>query len=378
MPTQPSLTTILGTDLVSNGPTILNSNFGLLNINATESLAGSIQIATTAEATTGTADNLAMTPAKVTSRLLNTEHVTPKTTNIYDLGSTSLRYDDLFLSDIIDFNSQTFKIDGSGNIIINGTQFNGNTTGQFVELTGAQTVAGSKTYTSEMFNEAGLTLSGTGVDILFKEIGTGDSGIAFADDAVNVGEIRYKDASLAIKAGVFDSFTYSWQFTSEVIFGEGVKTAPDFVSGVASNGINASKIKRYKHHVNDTVTTVSGAQVDVDWSGIPAFNLFLDEGESGQVIIAHNETDIFLPPLTRDGGSTNSGGTTYTIVNLSNNVQVEIFADTSIGDLVNGNNSISNFTRFSSITLVGTFKKQFGTGGKDGHWIVTATQGTWS
>lgn len=378
MPTQPSLTTILGTDLVSNGPTIINGNFGLLNLNATESLAGSIQIATTAEATAGTADDLAMTPAKVTTRLLNTEHVTPKTTDIYNLGSSSLRYDDLFLSDIIDFNSQTFTIDGSGNIIINGTQFNGNTTGQFVELTGAQTVAGSKTYTSEIFNETGLTLSGTSVDITFNEVGTGDSGIVFQDSGSNIGEIRYKESSLAIKAGVFDSFTHSWEFTSEVIFGNGVKTAPDFVSGVASNGISASKLKRYKRHVNDAVTTVSGAQVNVDWSDSPIFNLFLDEGESGQVIIAHNETDIFLPPLTRDGGATNSGGTVYTIVNLSNNTKVEIFSDPSVGDLVNGNNSIFNSTRFSSITLVGTYKKQFGTGGKDGHWIVTSTQGTWA
>lgn len=378
MPTQATLTTILGTDLVSNGPTIINGNFTTLNTNSTETSAGNIQIATTAEATTGTADDIAMTPAKVSTRLLNTEHVTPKTTDIYDLGSASLRYDDLFLSDIIDFNSQTFKIDGSGNIIINGSQFNGNTTGQFVELTGAQTVAGSKTYTSEIFNEVGLTLSGTAVDITFNEVGTGDSGIVFQDSGSNIGEIRYKESSLAIKVGVFDSFTHSWEFTSEVIFGEGVKTAPDFVSGVTSNGISASKLKRYKRHVNDAVTTVSGAQVNVDWSDTPGFSLFLDEGESGQVIIAHKETDIFLPPLTRDGGATNSGGTTYTIVNLSNNFNVEIFADTSIGDLVNGNNSILNSARFSSITLVGTYKNQFGTGGKDGHWIVTATQGTWS
>jgi len=146
---------------------------------------------------------------------------------------------------------------------------------------------------------------------------------------------------------------------------------------VADNGIIANKIKRYKTHVTDAITTLSGALVPVNWSDSPTFILYPDEGESGNVILAQNQTDILLPPLTRDGGATNSGGTTYTIVNMSNNANVRIFPDASISDLINGAVSLSNSVRFSSITIVGTFKKQFGTGSKEGHWVITGTQGTW-
>lgn len=376
---QASLTTILESDLVSNGPDIINGNFDELNLNATELSAGNLQIATTNEAIAATADNIAMTPVKVAVKLINTQDVVPNITNIYDLGSTTKKYSDLWMSDQIHFDSQTFEIDSNADILINGVVFTGpSLTGQFVELTGPQVVGGVKTFVNQMINTAGLELSGTAVDIVFDETGSSNSGIAFQDNGANIAEIRYKDASAAIKVGIFDSTNYSWQFTSEIIFGEGEKSAPDFVSGVADNGIIANKIKRYKTHVTDAITTLSGALVPVDWSGSPVFNLYPDEGESGNVILAQKETDIFLPPLTRDGGATNSGGITYTIVNMSSNANVEIFADASITDLINGAASISNATRFSSITLVGTYKKQFGTGTKEGHWIITNTEGTWS
>lgn len=375
MPTQASLTTILVNDLVSNGPGIINGNFAELNLNGTQLSAGNMQIALSADAINSTDDQLAMTPLKVELKMINTSNILPKTTDNFNLGSSILKYDKLYLSDEIDFNGQTFKVNGAGNILINGSLIT-IPSGQFVELTGAQTVAGEKTFTNQMFSNAGVSLSGSGVELIFDEASTGNSGISFKDDGANIASMKYIDASQAIRVGVNDPFNYSWEFTSEIIFGTGTKNAPDFVSGVADNGISASKIKRYKSHINESVTTLSGAQVDVVWSAT-TFSLYPDEGESGNVILAQRETDIFLPPLTRDGGATNSGGTTYTIVNMSNNLNVEIFSDASISDKINGTTSLSNAVRFSSITLMAVYKKQFGTGAKEGHWIVTSSQGTW-
>ena len=379
MPTQASLTTILEADLVSNGPAIINPNFAALNLNGTELSAGNLQIATNAQTLDTGINNLAITPSKLEHKMINAQNIMPKTTNIYSLGSTTQQFSSLWLSNDIHFNDETLFVNSAGDILINGNVFTGpSLTGQFVELTGAQNVAGIKTFLNQMNLHGSLSLSGNSLDVVFNETGNGNSGILFKDNGTNVCDIKYIDASLAIKVNLFDAFTHSFQFTDEVIFGEGVKTAPDFTSGVADNGITASKIKRYKRHVNDSVTSLSGAQVNIDWSGSPVFNLYPDEGESGQVIVAQNETDIFLPPLTRDGGATNSGGTLYTIVNLSNNVNVEIFADSSIGDLINGTTSLSNSTRFNTITIIGTYKKQFGTGSKEGHWVVISEKGTWS
>jgi len=374
-----TITPILVTDLVSNGPDIINTNFNNLNTTGTETSPGLLEIATNAEVEAQTDDSRAITPSKLAFGFTRTKDILPVTTSIYDLGSTSKLFSDLWLSNEINFNSQTFEVDSNGDILVNGSIFTGaSTSGQFIELSGAQTASGIKTWTSQQIHNANIDISGDNLNLIFNQKSNGKSGIIFQDNGSGIAEIRYDDTARAIVASVFDSFTYSWQFTSEIIFGEGEKTAPNFVASATDNGITASKLKRFKRHVNDSVTSVSGDQVSVDWSGSPVFNLFLDEGESGQVIIAHKETDIFLPPLTRDGGSTNSGGTTYTIVNMSNNDNVEIFANSDISDLINGSTSLSNLVRFSSITIVGTFKKQFGTGSKEGHWVITSTQGTWA
>jgi hypothetical protein len=375
--TQPSLVTINPTDLISTGPGKLNSNFSALNQNASELIAGKVQIATSGDVATGTDDLLSITPLKLEYKLINTNNVWPKTNATYDLGSSSLRYNKTYLNDCIDFNGQTLTVDGGGTLLVNGSPISFGTVTGFVSLTGDETVQGIKTFLNEIRSETGLTLSAANAFLTFDELGTGDSGITFKEAGATIGSILFDQTSQAVKARINDTFNYSWQFASEVIFGEGVKTAPDFVSGVANNGISASKIKRFKYNVNDSMTTVSGANVAVDWSGVAPFTVYVDEGESGQTIVAQNQTDIYLPPLTRDGGATNSGGVEYTIVNMSNNQNVEIFGDTSLSETIAGSASLSNSTRFSTITLRGIYKREFGTGAKEGFWVIVSKEGTW-
>jgi hypothetical protein len=374
---QPSLTTITSGQLVSTGPDILNTNFNALNQNASETIAGKVQVALSADSILGIDDTLMMTPLKVAQRLNATRYIWPAVDSTYDVGSTSLRYSQVFVKDNIDIDGDEVSVNGtSDNILINGIPIA--VSGDFVKLTGDETVFGIKTFKNELRNEVGITLSAVNSFLVFDELGGGDSGITFKDNGVTIGSMLYDQSSEAIKVKTDNPFAYSWQFNTEVIFGTGTKTASDFTSGVADNGISASKIKRYKLNVNDDMTTVSGANVPVDWSDSPVFDLYLDEGESGHVIVAQNESDIYLPPLTRDGGATHSGGTLYTIVNMSNNNNVEIFGDVSLGETIAGSASLSNSTRFSTITLVGVYKREFGTGSKEGFWVIKSKEGTWS
>ena len=374
-----TITTILDADLVSNGNSIINTNFANLNVNGTETEAGRLEITTNVEVEALTDDARAITPAKLAFGFIRTKDLLPQFSSIYDLGSMVQKYSDIWMSDQIHFDSQTFEVDSNGDILINGSIFTGpSLTGTFVELAGAQTVAGVKTFTNQLINESGLELSGTSVDLEFDERSTGRSGILFKDAGNGIAEIRYDDAADAIKCGSFDASAISWQFIDDIIIGEGEKTAGDFVGDVNNNGMVVNKLSRFRYNTNDSITTVSGFLTPVDWTGAPVFNIYPDEGESGQVIIAHKETDIFLPPLTRDGGSTNSGGITFTIVNMSNNSNVEIFPDASIGDLIQGAASISNAVRFSTITIIGIYKKQFGTGSKEGHWVIQSEKNVWA
>lgn len=377
MPTQATLTTILVTDIVSDGPTVLNGNFAELNLPGTELSAGNMQIALSGDAITGTDNQLAMTPLKSALLLVNTRTVMPNANNIYSLGTTSRRYTDLHLGGNVNFaGGDTLEVSGT-DILVNGSIFSPAVISNAVELTGNQVVQGQKTWVNDALYTSTITLSAANGLFTFDELGTGDSGIRFQEAGVTIGSMLFDQTSQAVKARINDTFNYSWQFPSEVIFGEGTKTAPDFVSGVASNGITASKIKRYREHVNVTMTTVSGANVPVDWTAGGPYTVYLDEGESGNMIVCQNTTDVHLPPLTRDGGLTNIGGTLYTIVNMSNNNTVDVIADASIGDTIAGSANLANSTRFSTITLKGVYRPQFGTGSKEGHWVVVSREGTW-
>ena len=168
---------------------------GVLTVDGASTLTGNVSAGGTLDVTGATTLNGAVTLGNataddivVTGRIAS--HVVPKTNDTYDLGTSALRYRELFLSgSSINLGGATISSDGSGEVAISGdgvTLPEGSNVGE--DKIAAASEFGVPIYKANFYSEAGGLVTRNGV-LNFKAVTDVFTNFTFADGSALADEI---------------------------------------------------------------------------------------------------------------------------------------------------------------------------------------------
>jgi len=168
---------------------------GILTVDGASTLTGNVSAGGTLDVTGATTLNGAVTLGNataddivVTGRIAS--HVVPKTNDTYDLGTSSLRYRELFLSgSTINLGGATISSDGSGEVAISGdgvTLPEGSNVGE--DKIAAASAFGVPIYKANFYSEAGGLVTRNAV-LNFKAVTDVFTNFTFADGTTLADEI---------------------------------------------------------------------------------------------------------------------------------------------------------------------------------------------
>ena len=163
---------------------------GVLTVDGASTLTGNVSAGGTLDVTGATTLNDAVTLGNataddivVTGRIAS--HVVPKTNDTYDLGTSALRYRELFLSgSSINLGGATISSDGSGEVAISGdgvTLPEGSNVGE--DKIAAASEFGVPIYKANFYSEAGGLVTRNGV-LNFKAVTDVFTNFTFADGSI--------------------------------------------------------------------------------------------------------------------------------------------------------------------------------------------------
>lgn len=347
---EPTIVEIQPTDFISASRATINNNFAEATELGTETRAGLVQLATDPEVLTE-ANDVVMTPETTYYALSNTSNISPKADSLFDLGEIANKFKDAYLSGVMYLNNGALSVSG-GTLFLDGVPVGGST-GDYVTLTGDQTIAGNKTFTGDIISDQSILIS----------------------DSANATPTRgtiTNDGDILFISGTDDCNIFS----------------PNGIS--LYNGTDVSFIRVYRDYVNDTkLPTTLGGTTYVDWEVAGAKDIYLDIDNSGQTIFIGDEAStIYLPELYDSVSATKYKGVKYTFVKTNSTASCQIISSSTvyggssdtIGDADLGsvaNISTDGVGTFHSITICSVVEGSITSNTFQATWVVTSKTGTW-
>lgn len=350
---EPTIVEIQATDLISASRDVINDNFTEATTLATDARAGIVQIATETEVVAD-ANDVVMTPSRTTYLLANCQSVLPRIDNLFDLGEASRQFKDAYIKNKISLNDFDLTASG-GTLFLDGVAVGGNA-GNYVTVTGDQTITSNKTFSS---SNVITDLGGSFI------VSDSNNGTPTRGTITNDGDIFFI-------VGTDDLNLYS----------------PNGVS--IYNGTDVGFVRVAKDYVNDTkLPTTLGGTTYVDWGVAGAKTIFLDINNAGQTIYIGDESaTVNLPDLYDAGNAIKHKGVTYTFIKTNSTSSLQINSSSTvyggssdtIGDADLGsvaNISTDGVGTFHSITITSVYEGSIGSNTFQATWAVTSKMGTW-